>query len=215
LKRKQLAILFTSLVLIVGCASTPKNVYSPRMKPEEARQAGEKAMETGDYSQAASAFNQLVLNNPNDSVAHYLLGVSLYNQKDYTSAEASYRKALELKPDFLEAMVAMGNMQRDLKRYADAITWYEKAISANPMYSAPYVNAAFAYSLQGKNDEVIAILERAVEALPESADMHRNLGTTYLAFEQRAKAKISLEKALALNPGDVETKKLLDDLATQ
>ncbi len=78
----------------------------------------------------------------------------------------------------------------DAEQPCSALEWFERGcvLDSDP---ATYAEAVTAY-------------ERAIEADPEFADAHCNLGTVHYNQGQRARARVCYERVLALVPGHVE-----------
>ena len=83
-----------------------------------------------DYRAAADAYRQALALAPNDFVAMYQLGDSLYALGRYSEAEAEYRKVIESSPGGVNAPArhALGLTLFAEKRIDEAIAEYKTAI---------------------------------------------------------------------------------------
>jgi tetratricopeptide (TPR) repeat protein len=63
--------------------------------------------------------------------------------------------------------------------------------------------SAVAHYEAGRFNEAIVQLEKLLQQMPESFDIHELLGLAYSATSQDSKANVHLQRAVALNPGSV------------
>lgn len=66
---------------------------------------------------------------------------------------------------------------------------------------------------KGRTADAVGVFEWAAEQFPSSASAHGDLGEVYLAAGDPARAAQSFRRALALDPGNVRLRALLDRLA--
>lgn len=114
--------------------------------------------------------------------AHTFLGWTLSFQGDYEGAIRECRRAIELDPDFGNPYNDIGSYLIALGRHEEAIPWLRRAIAA-PRYEPrhyPHVNLARVYVRQGKVQEAIRELRRALALEPAyppaRRELHRLLG---------------------------------------
>jgi tetratricopeptide (TPR) repeat protein len=126
-------------------------------------------------------------------------GDNFLRQKDYPMAIAQYQSALQIKPDYLEAMInmatsyyLMGNTRQGIKIFQDALrlkSGYEGTV---------YFNMADLYEKQGKNDQAIDCLLKALDAGAEQDPIYCRLGVLYLKVGRSDDALSSFENALRI-----------------
>ncbi|MBD3335681.1 MAG: protein kinase [Candidatus Eisenbacteria bacterium] len=66
--------------------------------------------EAGQRDQARKILHQILANHPDDSQAHYLLGMSYDRDHLIRRAEESYRRAAQLEPSHAEALICLANL---------------------------------------------------------------------------------------------------------
>ena len=66
--------------------------------------------------------------------------------------------------------------------------------------------------MEGKLDEAVTELQKALELRPDSADIHMHLGDLFLARGQTADAIVHYKKAVELSPNNEEARRKLDDV---
>jgi curved DNA-binding protein CbpA len=94
----------------------------------------------------------------------------------------------------------------DAKAQQDAMRMYEEALSYRPC--DPEINAkAASLALDlGEFDSAREYAEAAIDAQPDCAAHHRNLGVILRRMGLREKSREALNKSLSIAPDDVETK---------
>jgi Tfp pilus assembly protein PilF len=123
------------------------------------------------------------------------------------------QKAVELTPESHEVWRVLGNVHAELGGTDAAIAAYREALIRNPKDAWSMNNYGLLLIKQGRYEDALRPLARAVELMPESAVFQNNLGIAFegsgwlggarnafsAAIESDstyAKAKISLERVL-------------------
>lgn len=123
-------------------------------------------------------------------------------------AEEFLAKAME-HPTPLAYQVA-ADMLSLTGHYDEAIARAEHAIALDSNDANSYIALANTLSLVGRPEEAMRSVERAMRLNPHYPSSYLyQLGIAQFAMEDFAKAAISLEKAVALNPGDRWSHRLL------
>lgn len=89
--------------------------------------------------------------------------------------------------------------------------WLE-CIAKYPTFEWPYSNLASLYLRQGKTEEALKLLERAVEINPFYTNALRNLSETHMILGNKAKAIEYSREAVQSDPTDQDAKNELKDL---
>lgn len=98
-------------------------------------------------------------------------------------------------------------------RAFDAIGHLEALLALFPGDDKRLVYASEVYDSLGRDDMKIALLQRALDVVPESEPLHVRMGRALLRNGQVDAAADSLRKALALKPQDAEARELLEQLS--
>jgi protein O-GlcNAc transferase len=141
---------------------------------------------------------------PDDSEAHYNLGIVLKEAGRLDVAVVSYRRAVELKPDYAEAHNNLGNALKDLGQLDEAIASYRRVVALKPDFVLAHYNLGNAQKDQGQFDDAVASFRRAVTLKPDFSDAHSNLGAAYKVLGQLDAALASFHRVLELKPGFAE-----------
>ncbi|MGB9474851.1 MAG: winged helix-turn-helix domain-containing protein, partial [Candidatus Udaeobacter sp.] len=169
-----------------------------------------------DLLRAADLLNQAVAHDPSFfhaycqlAVAHGLLYFYGY---DHTSArlalvEAAIGTASRLRPDAGETHLARAqNLYWGYLDYAGALAELEIARQSLPNDSQILELTGYIHRRQGRWDESIRNLERALELDPRNLDTLQQLALSYGDLARYAEEKSVLDRALAIQPNDAATK---------
>ncbi len=172
---------------------------------ERFKTAGER-FRAGQLDAAASLLEAVTAEAPAFARAWFLLGFLEGNRGRFDAAAARLERAIALAPGDPEARLFLARAYARLERVDDAVQCYREAIRLAPV-NAP-VNAAAHAELgallvaQGREDDAIASLERAVAAEPGSSAALGHLGLALLAAHRPRQAADVLRRAVALDPAD-------------
>lgn len=130
-------------------------------------------------------------------------------------AVQAYLRAIELDPQYAEVHVSLGITMREAGDLDDAIACYQRAIAINPRLGVAHANLAIAIEARAEADAsapggeapdaaLVEATARAVEMDPRNAVLHRNHGVLLFRAGQREEACTAFNRALGLDPADVE-----------
>jgi tetratricopeptide (TPR) repeat protein len=122
-----------------------------------------------DTPRAIVLFEKSIHFDPESEQAHFQLGTLFMEQKDYAGAIESYENVIELNPEFADTFFNLGFIHAISKNYARAEGMYSRVVELAPDYlDEALFNLALTQNKQGKKDECMANLERAVSINPEN-----------------------------------------------
>lgn len=151
---------------------------------EQAEQYFRRAYEAqmkGDLDKAIACYRKSIECVPT-AEAHTFLGWTYSFRGDYEAAIRECQIAIGVDPEFGNPYNDIGSYLIKLGRHEEAIPWLRKAMVAARYESRhyPHVNLARVYTRQGKIQEAIGELRRALALSPQyppaRADLHRLLG---------------------------------------
>ena len=143
---------------------------------------GRSHYENGEYSEAATCFQEVLREKAPYADVYDMLGVIYHQEGRLAEAEQMFNEALRLNPAYTEAALNLVVTCNDLGKYAEAKAIYEKAMATSKQ--APRELDPFA---KGK-----------------IANMHAELGSVYRAVNLYEEAVREYEHALALCPTFVD-----------
>jgi tetratricopeptide (TPR) repeat protein len=139
----------------------------------KAKQVGE-----GNLGEAVVLLSQAVAADPKSVQAHFELGRVYTRMKQYPKAIGAYTKAAELDPKFPEPLFNLGYVYQVTMEYAKAEEMYARVVKLEPRYlDEALYNLAIVQDKQGKRQEAIGNLERAVRVNPANKPAERFLNS--------------------------------------
>ena len=130
-----------------------------------------------------------------------LLGVLYDMKKKSDLSEQHYRKALKVNAEFAPAAnnlaYLLAEKDGDLNEAFDFARLAKEKLPNDP---GVMDTLGWVYYKKGLYDSAIAELNDCIEKMNDNAMVHYHLGMVYYKVEEGAKARVALEKALALDP---------------
>jgi serine/threonine protein kinase/tetratricopeptide (TPR) repeat protein len=165
---------------------------------------------------AADLLNQAVARDPSFFKAYCLLASThdrlYFLGGDHTPArlalaEAAIEAAFRLHPDAGEAHLARAqNLYRGYLDYDAALAELEVAAKTLPNDAGVFELKGYIQRRQGKQEEAVRSLERAIDLDPRNSFTLRQIALSYRHLRRFAQEKSVLNRALAIEPNDVEIK---------
>lgn len=134
----------------------------------------------------------------------FLKGNVQLQKREYKEAIRYYSEAIAKKPDFADAY-----NNRGLARFRNddpegALADYTRAIEADPDFATAYLNRAEVLLETGDARGSLADLERIEKQYRDSTFYQTRLGDAHTRLNQVAPAQAAYDRALQLDPGNVE-----------
>jgi Tfp pilus assembly protein PilF len=152
--------------------------------------------------QAYPFFVRAAQDEPNDPVARLNIGTYLDQHGRPAQAVQQYELALHLgaEPELLAATYTnLGSAYSELGDDAKSQASFEQALRLNPDQASAWQGMAFAFQKQGKLEQAIACLARALELQP-SGQGYLQLAKVLFQANRRAEAQAAYEQALRISP---------------
>jgi serine/threonine protein kinase/tetratricopeptide (TPR) repeat protein len=166
--------------------------------------------------EAADLLNQAVTRDPSFFKAYCLLASThdriYFFGDDHTPArlalaEAAIEAAFRLRPDAGEAHLARAqNLYRGYLDYDGALAELEIAAKTLPNDAGVFELKGYIERRQGKQEEAVRSLERAVDLDPRNSFILPQIALSYRHLRRFAEEKSVLDRALAIEPNDLDTK---------
>jgi len=119
-----------------------------------------------EYEKALSIYESAINIKPDDHLAWYSKGVTLYDLGRHDEAIKAYDKAIELKTDDHLAWFGKGYALSSLSRHDEAIKAYDKAIKLKPDFYQAWFNKGYALSSLSRHDEALEAVNKVIELNP-------------------------------------------------
>jgi TolB-like protein/tRNA A-37 threonylcarbamoyl transferase component Bud32/Tfp pilus assembly protein PilF len=168
-----------------------------------------------DVLQVIDLLNQAVARDPSFFKAYCLLAAAhdqLYFVGDHTpgrlaAAEAAVEQAFRIRPNAGEAHLARAfHLYNAYLEYDGALAELEIARRSLPNNPRIFSVTGYIQRRQGRWEEAIRSLERAIELDPRSLDRLYQTGTSYGGARRYAEQKSKLDRMLTIVPNDVAIK---------
>jgi len=156
-------------------------------------------MEAGLPMDAVSVYREFLQEHPDNPRIHYLTGLAFLKKGD-GRAEGAFKKAVLYGPGNATFREAYADALIKAKKVKDAIEQYEKAHATGKATYITYFRLGIIYFQQGKTNEAVTFLERALKSRPDLVNAHLALSSMYLKSgryrecAEHCKAIIALEK---------------------
>lgn len=180
----------------------------------------------GDLEASATNYNKLLEKNPKHITTLMLLALTREKQGKLDDAKRVYNKALEVSPRFAPAANNLAWILAEEKGRTDFNRAMELAeMAKEEMPNEPSISdtLGWVFVKQGNPERAVPYLEHAVSdykkgnpEAPINPEIHYHLAKALSMTNQKDKAKVYLEKAIAVagekHPKAVDMKKLLGSL---
>src|SRR4029453_4622424 len=167
--------------------------------------------------QVIDLLNQAGARDPSFFKAYCLLAAAhdqLYFVGDHTpgrlaAAEAAVREAFRIRPNAGEAHLARAfHLYNGYLEYDGALAELEIARRGLPNNPRIFSVTGYIQRRQGRWEEAIRSLERAIELDPRDLDRLGNIGDSYGMARRYAEQKSKLDRMLAIEPSNVGVKEV-------
>jgi TolB-like protein/Flp pilus assembly protein TadD len=152
----------------------------------------------------------LARDTPANALAYdyFLHGVDLYSRNDFSTAVSMLEKTVKLEPEYALAWAHLGrsyNAQAAFalegsNAYEKALAAYEKALQLNPQQVEPRIFMANTFTDTGRVKQAIPLLRETLDAHPNTAEAHWELGYAYRFGGMLEDSIIECERARQLDP---------------
>jgi Tfp pilus assembly protein PilF len=144
---------------------------------------------------------------------YYREGRAYLARGNVNGALARLKAALYMHPDDADIYEALGDTYLKLGDLGRARASYESALRIENRFPEAMEKLAIVYAQKGDLDKAVKILQSVLADFPtETAATHINLAACYSKMGDTDSAKEELEKALSLDPGNIQALYLLTEL---
>jgi Tfp pilus assembly protein PilF len=129
--------------------------------------------------EALPLLRSAVKRQPDSGMAHYELGLALFDSGDLNSAAPEFAFAVEHAPRWADAHFSLASVHARIDRVPEAMTELTTALELNPGHYRANLLRGRILSLQGHAAEGIPNLEKATQVEPRSVEAHLFLADAY------------------------------------
>lgn len=155
---------------------------------KERHQNAQQLHAQGDLARAAAAYEAILRDNPEDSVALCSMGDIAKRLGKIDIAEQLVKKSIFLDPGYNQAHINLASIFKGKNQNEAAIAHYLQALKIGPEFGEIHNNLGNLFRATGDNNNAIKHFNRALQLKPETATIYRHLTeieTVTLSDQQR------------------------------
>lgn len=155
-----------------------------------------------DFEKSIWAYDYSLLINDEFGPIYFNMGNAYLSLDKYTKAIECFNKCVELDGDDPVAMCYLGECHEQLSEFELAKLYYNKSIELAPSLPDAWLGLGIVNDLEGKTQEGITLILKALELDPENAGICHVLAGAYEKLDDRVSAAGYYERSLQLDPYD-------------
>ncbi len=86
----------------------------------------------GNWDQVIGHYKKILTTDPNNTVAHYRLGVIYYNREDYATSHQHLEKVVNLYPFDIDGLLMLAWCKYRMRQFREARVLFERALMHSP-----------------------------------------------------------------------------------
>jgi tetratricopeptide (TPR) repeat protein len=161
-----------------------------------------------NYSAAASAFTRARQYDGQNPAIPCQLGILAMEQSDFTTAERELLSGLRLQSRHYLLRFSLGQLYNREKRWSEAVAELQDAVKLGPSQAEAWFELGRAFFGAQRHAEALKAFESARAQGIATAELLSLMAQCYDKNGSRKLARDFARKALAINPGDVDAKRL-------
>lgn len=158
--------------------------------------------QTQHWRNTRTLFENAVSVNPNNYLAHTLLGDDFIRDGEIPKGLSHIQTALQLNPNYAKAHHAMGLFFLNSGKTDQAARHFSKSIRLNPYDAHAHNNLGIILANQGNMADALMHFRKAIEIQPQMIAAYNNLGSFWARQGRYDDAIICFQKVLAMAPDD-------------
>lgn len=142
-------------------------------------------------------------------VEEYSAQVKRLNEerRAHETAERNSREALRLYMEVVQPLLQKQKCEEAIQPSLEIVKLW-------PSFAQPLFVLGVCYGQTGQPDQAVSFLKKFLSLQPNSGDGHAALGALLLQQNRKQEAREELERAVTLDPGESEARRLLDSLGS-
>ena len=156
------------------------------------------------FDSALAFVERAVAANPTSALAHFARGKVLLAKQQPEEAKKAFNEAVRLNPRAAAAHVELARLHLQAGAAETSVGLASEALKMDPHSGDARFVLARGLMARGQLDEAEGLLKDLVAARPASALLHAHMGLLYAARNNPPAASAEFERALALDPLQLE-----------
>jgi tetratricopeptide (TPR) repeat protein len=157
-----------------------------------------------NYEKALWAYDYSILINSNFGPAHFNLANAFLSQEKFFKAIEHFNECMRIDGDDATAYCYIGECYEQLNELELSKHNYKRSLELAPMLSEAWLGLGIIEDLEGKTNEGIILIEKALEFDPQNAGIMHVLAGAYEKIEDFDQAASFYKQSLEINPNDEE-----------
>ncbi len=158
-----------------------------------------------NYEKALEYYDKALLKNKEDKYLLTNKGIALFKLGFIGKAVDLFKELVKKDPYFSPAYYNLGDIYYSIGDLESAIKSYEDALELDSQDLRSSINLAVVYVKSGFYNKALDLLKRNLEYMPDSPDIHYNLGVIYCDYLfDKIMAVYHYSKYLEINPHAVD-----------
>ena len=174
---------------------------------------GTKLHDEGKYDEAIEVYQNVLKENPSNTVALCEISYSCYAKQDYDDAIRFAQEGTKYNSDQLPLFyLSIGNALNLQGKSEEAIETYKYGIQLAPEFHLLHYNLGFVYYQQDKLDSAKACFQKALRLEPSHPSSHLALGNVYRDLGKGVPMIFALSRFLVLEPNSKRSRDVWEQL---
>lgn len=188
-------------------------IQTPQLTPSEFVTAGMEALKIGDYTTAEEMTKNALKNDPNNFVAHAILGRIYYEKAQLDKAIESYSRSISLNRNYQESRVGLGvtyytlgqsmlskDKEKTREYFKKAVLEYEAAVQILPDTWEETFNLGYIYARLQRYNDAILYLKKSIPLSNNNGDTFWYLGQVFEKLDNKKEALSYYQQAVRAYP---------------
>jgi len=156
------------------------------------------------WRNTTALFEHALLVNPNNSVAHNVLGLESMGKMEFTRAQQRFMEAIKISPKYALAYTNLGLALLEQGRFDEAVERLTQTLKLNPDSVDALNNLGLVWLRQGKFREAALLFSQAMDIDPNYVAAYTNMGLVLAAQGRFEEAISRYVRALEIAPDSYE-----------
>ncbi len=167
-----------------------------------------------DYPTAQDSYRRILALQPNNHEARLLLARSSMWAGDFDTAATAYKAYLRARPDDRDATLEAMEAEAERGNYDGALSYGERYRQRFGESFEYWLRVADLYALSGNDKASADALQKAASYAPDDAALQYRIASSYTRKEDVPMAMKALDRALELDPDNIQYLRSRSDLAS-
>ncbi len=152
------------------------------------------------WRNTTALFEHALLVNPDNSVAHDVLGLESMGKGEFTQAQQRFMEAIKISPKYAIAYNHLGLVLLEQERLDEAVERFTQSLKLTPGSVDPLNNLGLVWLKQGNFPEATRLFSQVLDVDPNYAPAYGNMGLVLAAQQRYEEAIDRYHRALELAP---------------